>query len=352
MVGPSSLFSKILVGCMVLLFFYFLYMDISLYFRIQNFPIRREADNSTLLESELLFSCELSPLCDVTVKSMMLDHGNHYVLSPLAALTDKLFDIRDIEYITPNMISAFHVLVALASAKCIASDSLVTRRVGVGLFELRSMLDDLDGHVARARKHIRGETSEIGSVGYIVDGLCDALGTIALLVGCLVFLKNNPPRRGYTQLQTIIPQVLDISKDPGAGVTYKGKVTSKKVVHKLSCFGAQVLISSTAWNRYIALYQDLLERKNVTEQQAQCQIQVFRSSVMWTVAWLWRLLNPHALIHALLIAIFCDKLWELLRAVQCIGFIVLLGIICMSEMHVQEVQAFIYKSVSSNSTTV
>ena len=129
----------------------------------------------------------------------------------------------------------------------------MTRRVGVGLFELRSMVDDLDGHVARARKLIRGETSEIGSVGYVVDGLCDALGTAALLVGCLVFLKSSPPRRGYTKLQTIIPQVLDISKDPGAGVTYKGKVTSKKVVHKLSCPGAQLLISSTAWNRYVAL---------------------------------------------------------------------------------------------------
>jgi len=351
MVGPSSLFSKILLGCMFLLFLYFLYMDISLYFRIQNFPIRREGDNATLLESELFFSCDISPLCDVTVKSMMLDHANHYLLSPLATLADRLFGIRHIEYITPNMISAFHVLVAVASAKCIASDSLVTRRVGVGLFELRSMLDDLDGHVARARKHIRGETSEIGSVGYFVDGLCDALGTIALLVGCLVFLKNNPPRRGYMQLQTIIPQVLDVSKDSGAGVTYKGKITSKKVVHKLSCFGAQMLLSSTAWNRYIALYQDLLERHNVTEQQAQCQIKAFRSSLMWTVAWLWRLLNPHALIHALLIAIFCDKVWELLRALQYIGFFVLLGLICISEMHVLEVQAFIYKSLS-NSTTV
>ncbi|KAJ9594471.1 hypothetical protein L9F63_014083, partial [Diploptera punctata] len=319
--------------------------------KILNFPIHRESDNSTFPESEFIFSCDVSPLCDVTVKSMLLDHVNHYLFSPMATLSDKLFGIHQIQYITPNMISAFHVLVAVASAKCIASDSLVTRRVGVGLFELRSMLDDLDGHVARARKHIRGETSEVGTVGYFVDGLCDGLGTIALLIGCLIFLKNNPPRRGYMQLQAVIPQVLDISKDSGAGVTYKGKVTSKKVMHKLSCLGAQMLLSSTAWNRYIALYQDLLERRNVTEQQAQCQIQVFRSSLMWTVAWLWRLCNPHALIHALLIAVFCDKVWEFLRIIQYVGFIVLLGLICISEMHVLEVQAFIYKSLS-NSTTV
>ena len=70
-------------------------------------------------------------------------------------------------------------------------DSLGYRRVGVVLFQFRTFLDDLDGHVARVKRHIRGERSEIGTTGYYVDGICDGLGCIALMVGVFVFLKNN-----------------------------------------------------------------------------------------------------------------------------------------------------------------
>lgn len=346
MVGPSSLLSKVLVGSMIIILLYFVYMDTNLYFRIQRFPLRRDAVNASTIDAEFFVSCDLSPICDVTVKSMMLDHPNHYLFSPLATITDRILGISQIESITPNMISVFHVFVAIASAKCIASDSLVSRRVGVGLFELRSMLDDLDGHVARARKHVHGESSEIGSVGYFVDGMCDALGTIALIIGCLIFLRNNPPRRGYMHLPTTISES---AKEASINSTFNGKIAANKIVHKLGCLGAQMLLSSTAWNRYIALYQDMLERSSVTELQAESQIKTLRTSLMWTVAWLWRLFNPHALIHALLISIFCDKLWEFLRAIQYVGFIILLSLICITEMHVQEVQTLIFKSLNVTS---
>nr|CAD7395619.1 unnamed protein product [Timema poppensis] len=318
----------------------------------QHYPLRHNVENLSGFNDDFFPSCDISPLCEVTVKSLMLDHANHYFFGPMAIITDRVFGIHDIEYITPNMISAFHVFVAIVSAKCIASDSLLSRRAGVGLFGLRSMLDDLDGHVARERKNEHRASSDIGSVGFFVDGMCDGLGAIALLIGCLVFLKNNPPRRGYVQLQSILPQISDGTKDSGVGTPYKGKVTSKKLIQKLVCLGAQMLLSSTAWNRYIALYQDLLERQNVSNQQATCQTQAFRSLLMWTVAWLWRLFNPHAIIHATLLAIFCDKLWEFLRAVQYAGFIVLLGLICISEMHVLEVQAFIHKTLTNSTLSV
>lgn len=319
-------------------------MDTSLYFRIQHYPLRRDlGQNFSALEMDYFLSCDISPLCDVTVKAMMLDHANHYILGPLASLTDRFLGLHQISYITPNMISASHVLVAIASAKCVSSDSLVTRRLGVALFELRSMLDDLDGHVARARKHIRGESSDVGSVGYYVDGLCDALGVTALLIGSLIFLKNNPPRRG---LYLLLPTFSTPSSEKEFSDQYRTKVTSKKVMHKLGCFGTQLLLSSIAWNRYIALYQEILERTDVTPVQAINQIKMIRSTLMWTVSWTWRLFNPHAIIDVMLVAIFCDKLWEYLRAVQYMGFIVLLSLVCISEMHISEVQGFVLRTAN------
>lgn len=74
---------------------------------------------------------------------------------------------------------------------CATNSHSHTTGVGVVLFQLRTFLDDLDGHVARAKRHIRGERSEIGTTGYYVDGICDGLGCIALMIGIFIFLKNN-----------------------------------------------------------------------------------------------------------------------------------------------------------------
>lgn len=296
--------------------------------------------------------CTINPLCHVTVKAMMLDHTNHYLFAPLATIFDNIVGFSRSHLITANMISFFHVLVAVAAGRLIASDSLGYRRIGVVLFQVRTFLDDLDGHVARVKKNVRGERSEIGTAGYYIDGLCDGLGCIALMIGVFVFLKNNPPRRGYTQLQAIIPVTTEPKNgEGGAGVVYKVKVTTKKVAKKVLCFSGQLLFSSTAWNRYIALYQDLLERNDVTALQFVRQDFIFKSNMFFLVSWLWRVFNVHSLLHLLLLNIFCDKLWELLRLIQYVGFVALLVCVCVTEMHVLEVQSFIFKSLTGSNNT-
>lgn len=325
-------------------------MDVNLYLRIQYYPIDRgNGENITFSYNDVSWvGCDISPACDVTVKALLLDHTNHYLFAPLVTVVDRLLKISEIQWITPNSISFFHVFVAVVSAKCISIDSLTYRRIGVLLFELRTFLDDMDGHVARARKNIKGERSEIGTSGYYIDGLCDAVGCIALLIGVFVFLKNNRPRRGYMQLPVILPTE---NKERDMNLACKAKVTTKKVFRKVCCFSLQLLISSTAWNRYIALYQDMLERNNVTANEFLRQNIVFRSSVFFCVAWLWRLFNVHNMMHCLLLSIFCDKLWEFLRGVQYIGFGILLSIICATEIHVLDAKKFIFRNLTSNSTT-
>ncbi|XP_044730927.1 ceramide phosphoethanolamine synthase [Chrysoperla carnea] len=376
MVGPSSQISKILLAVLLLVIIFYIYMDVQLYLRIQNYSLERtfhgkqpEEQSSTstnyvtsisilannLNQSEKLkysdvtwLGCNITPLCDVTVKALLLDHTNHYLFSPGATILDNLLSISESHlWITPNLISTFHVFVAIIAGKCVSSDSLVSRRIGVILFEIRTFLDDLDGHVARARKHIKGERSEIGTSGYYIDGLCDALGCISLLIGIFVYLKNNPPRRGYVQLQAILPTDTKSTKHINDGVIYKAKVTTKKVARTVGCFTAQLLLSSTLWNRYIAVYQDMLERDhNITYVQYLKQLITFKSSLFFCVAWLWRVVNVHNMMHILLLSMFCDKLWEFLRSVQYIGFIILICVICITEMHILEVQNYIFNNLT------
>ncbi|XP_037047788.1 ceramide phosphoethanolamine synthase [Bradysia coprophila] len=378
MVGPSSYISKILLSLLFVLMGWYIFMDINLYLRIQNYPIDRSfhSTNTTIIEETTInhastigsipfstiesstpyesvswISCDINPLCHVTVKALLLDHTNHYLFAPMATIFDNIVKCSQSNWITPNMISFFHVFVAILAAKLIASDSLGYRRVGVVLFQIRTFLDDLDGHVARQKKHIRGERSEIGTTGYYIDGLCDGLGCIALMIGIFVQLKNNPPRRGYTQLQAILP--VSDTKNPESGVVYKVKVTTKKVARKVLCFSGQLLLSSTAWNRYIAIYQDILERNDLLPSQYIKQMFVFKSNwFLIGVAWLWRIVNVHSMLHCILLSIFCDKLWEFLRLIQYSGFIILLVCICVTEMHVLDVQNFIFQSLTGNNTSL
>lgn len=397
MIGPSSQISKILLTLLFLLIIFYVYMDVNLYLRIQNYPIDRNmyfnttnaphgAASSTHLpgqapllsplpssgaisssssssmastlsaaalkepsyEDVTWVSCEINPLCHVTVKAMLLDHTNFYVFAPMATIFEKIVGFSKSNIITPNMISFFHVFVAIAAGRMVASDSLGYRRIGVVLFQFRTFLDDLDGHVARMKKNVRGERSEIGTAGYYIDGICDGLGCIALMIGVFVFLKNNPPRRGYAQLQAIIP--VSDPKQPDTGVVYKVKVTTRKVVKKVLCFSFQLLLSSTAWNRYIALYQDMLERQKISPMEARRQDFVFKSKMFFFVSWIWRVFNVHSLLHCVLLSIFCDKLWEFLRSIQYAGFVVLLVGVCITEMHVLEVQSYIFNSLTGNNT--
>ncbi|SPP73153.1 ceramide phosphoethanolamine synthase [Drosophila guanche] len=376
MIGPSSQVSKILLTLLFLLIIFYIFMDVELYLRIHNYVIERNyhtntstvaapsplaqlappaatsdlsssSSSSTKLptaekepsyEDHTWISCDINPLCHVTVKAILLDHTNHYLFAPLATMFDNVIGFSRSTFITPNMISFFHVGVACLSGKLVASDSLGYRRLGVLLFQIRTFLDDLDGHVARVRKHIRGERSEIGTSGYYVDGLCDGLGCIALLLGIFFYLKNNPPRRGYS----IIP--MSDAKSPEPTMIPKMKATTRKVAKNVISFTGQLLLSSTAWNRYIAVYQNMLEREDVSSSQYLCQNYVFKSTWFFCVAWMWRIVNVHSLLHLVLLSIFCDKLWDFLRTIRYSGYIILLVAICLTEMHILEAQNYIFNS--------
>lgn len=403
MIGPSSHVSKILLALFFLLLFYFVFMDVSMYLRIQNYPIGSndvlpsqpqlyyQESNSTLFllnatrkeytseqyksvnlthkrsiresqveyESVTWISCNINPLCYPTVKALMLDHTNHYLFAPLVSILDDAIGIsEDMLFITPNMISYSHVFLAMIAGKLISMDNLAYRRVGVLIFQIRTFLDDVDGHVARARKHIHGERSEVGTSGYYIDGICDLLGCIFLIIGVLFYLKNNPPRRGYVKMHTLLPQynenqsVKETSDSNGdVGFIYKPKVSTEKMVRKILMFSGQLALSSFAWNRYIDIYQATLEKDDISVNSAQKQRQsfVFRSRLFFAVSWLWKIVNVHNLMHFILFAIFCDKLWEFLRFVQFAGYALLVASVCFTEMHVIKVQNYVFKTLSYNS---
>lgn len=393
MMGLLYKLSNTLLLLMISLLSFYLFMDINLYWRIQNYPIKKNyyLNSARMFSNESIYSnkmyrtvrivvndakqhpvfhnnlstnyfnytftntklknvnelyeeltwisCSINPLCYITVKAIFLDHTNHYLYAPAAEVLNFVLKLSRSSVISANMISYFHVVIACLAGKLISLDNLCYRRVGVFMFQFRTILDDLDGQVARAKNNVKGERSEIGSSGFYVDGICDGLGCIALLTGVFFFLKK-PSRRGYYQLP-----ILD-SKTPESTVLQKLSLRTKEVVKKILSFTGQLLLSSTAWNRYIAVYQDLLEKSDVTSKEIYRQNLIYKSNGFLFVAWLWRIVNVHSLLHWLSFSIFCDKLWSFVITIQYFGYLFLLVAICATEMHILEAQNFIFGTIT------
>ncbi len=215
-----------------LILVYFLWMDLALYYKLQsgwgdllvvqtyenlNVSSGPPSDSSSIggaaaapsthrqISSSSLSSSSSSsapttmaffdPFNPISVKLLMVDHANHYIYYSLTWWIDThLLHIADkLLFISPDMISMSHVAVAACGARLIVSDSIYYRRIGVVLFEMRSMLDSYDGMVARARAHKRALTQANGGWGYWMDGICDAIGTVLFFVGAWVLLQK---RRG------------------------------------------------------------------------------------------------------------------------------------------------------------
>ncbi|XP_072934038.1 ceramide phosphoethanolamine synthase [Epargyreus clarus] len=364
MMWPASQASKILTFLLFTIVVYCIYMDTFLFLRIQNYKIDVfDVYNDTQQESSThrisrpsyeevtWVPCSINPLCHPTVKALMVDHINHYIYGPLCAIIDIGLGISEKAlFLTPNMISFSHVIVAFIGAKLLTCQNLAARRIAIVLFQIRMFLDDLDGHVARERKHIKGERSEVGTIGYWVDGICDLIGVVAMMVGICLYLKNNPPRRGYkgTPSSTLpyhqlkeINSTEDIEKDhtTDIGISYKTKVTFQRIAQVIVLFSGQMVLSSLAWNRYIDIYQDMLE--NCTDYEVLRRQSTFRSGRFFFATGLWRIVNPHSYIHLLSLAVFCDKTWGFLRTVHYSGYICLVITVATSEFLVDNFRTYV-----------
>ncbi len=89
------------------------------------------------------------------------------------------------------------LLFAIICSRLITSDTLRVRQLGVIFWQLRDVMDDLDGWVARKRNVELGFKIQTSSFGYYKDGLFDAAGTIFLLFGkiCRAYFSGYTVQR-------------------------------------------------------------------------------------------------------------------------------------------------------------
>lgn len=220
-------------------------------------------------------------LPDTAIKGIFMDPMNQHIFMPLAKLMEVGLDLHSrFAWLSPDRISVSHVLVAAVGMRFLACrSSLGVRQVGVLLFAVRFFLDALDGEVARAVYKMKLSDPGIGSHGHLVDGVCDLAGVVCQLLGTLVLLRAHKECASLAAAATLTAQ-----------------------------WAVVIAASSLGWNSAISRFHDILEPPATPDPVA--RLLVMRSVWLWLVAWLWRMLNPHALTAMLLGAVFVDRQWE------------------------------------------
>ena len=104
-------------------------------------------------------------------------------------------------FITPNVVSISRVFLILPGLRLLLSEELGCRQTGVAIILAGEWMDALDGFLARLRAANQAMTSEVGALGYYLDGICDGVTAIAILVVCMMQLKRHPPRQSGHPLQ-------------------------------------------------------------------------------------------------------------------------------------------------------
>lgn len=128
----------------------------------------------------------------MSVKLMMTDPVDNYLLAPLSEAFIDMINFKDnFWFITPNMISYAGVVSAIIAARLVSHNSSTLHKMSYVMFQVRTWLDDLDGAVARTRLGIHTHVSLQKTSGYFIDGVCDAIGFAAYIIGCYVFMKNT-----------------------------------------------------------------------------------------------------------------------------------------------------------------
>lgn len=442
--------SVILLACLI-------WMDACLYFSIQaigeedqklmaNITESKHSDKHTTnhYEHKYSFMNKFSyAFQGMSVKLMMTDPVDNYLLAPLSEAFVDMINFKDnFWFVTPNMISYAGVVSAMIAAKLVSYDSSTLHKLSYVMFQVRTWLDDLDGAVARTRLGIHTHVSLQKTPGYVIDGVCDAIGFVAYITGCYVFMKNTISCRrrarlnnrynlqSITEIQSSSPSTYiplqqecehhdddyDTGNHPdsdrefnsvdedeedvhfsalekmechhnydkssflsGGGngkksyqdhyhkyprskiylekiqngkqstiIFYryikekiKDKLNRRKLLLVTLCFLLQIAMCATFWNRYILVYRDLLESPSEDIMQAKMKSKILKSNIFYIIIWFWRLTNGHSLMQMLIASVFIGKLWQFLDFIKYIGFVEIILLGTITELHIIDVRNYL-----------
>lgn len=325
---------------------YFVWMDVALYINLQQVqPLQPESTRLPAAEtnktSEIVNAgpadISFSLFYPLSIKLIFQGPTIHYVDEPLSYWTMAYTNIARV--MSANVVSFIGVLFAAAACKMFMSESLHVRQLGVLLFKVRDYLDSLDGWVARARANQVHINPDQGSFGSIVDGTCDGVADVMMLVAIFFLLYRNNVfngrtfNRGYGYLRLDAKQDLLPMKVELNNINFWRRALP--IIVMLVLMGGQTIVSTVFWNVNMMSYHKILETDMYASTEAQHLVQneALKSSTMWIIIYFWRLFNPHNLNQFILLAILYNKTFEFCVIMQFWGYLPLITLSLVSYIY-------------------
>jgi phosphatidylglycerophosphate synthase len=131
---------------------------------------------------------------------------NRYVYYPIAK---RIVQVLLKTPITANQVTLVQPLIAAVAAYLIAHGSPMYLIAGALVFELRSLLDCVDGSLARAK-------NQASPNGHALDALCDWLGVVLLYLGIYLHFRSYAPPSGVWMTYLPMGAIIGISLFQGA----------------------------------------------------------------------------------------------------------------------------------------
>ncbi|XP_076468532.1 ceramide phosphoethanolamine synthase-like [Babylonia areolata] len=320
---------------------YFAVMDIILLVTFMRTDLVESSKGSS--EDELY-----SPFTHLSVKALMNDHASQYITAPAVEYFDSFTRFSTVFYfITPNMISFFHLFLAFISARFVSSETLHTRRVGVVLFEIRTLLDALDGVVFRSHSHTKGVYQSVrSSLGYYVDITCDGIGGIFLMFGVLFYLFKRFDPTKQSDMSWKSAEAGATGKNGVNGLSGVGGIhvsySKKMLFWKCWCYGIAIALGGKFWDNVVDGFKGLFQTPIQDPTMSALQFDTCHSATTIFIMFIWRLFEGQALLQYVLVAIFIDRIWEFLNFVQYLMFAIVTGLYLLSLLYIRHVQTLLH----------
>lgn len=305
--------NKSLLTIAVILFVYFLTMDIILFGKARNRGPFRTFHTNTQAQFQTIDttsnkSAKLEPIIKIgsvfqplPVKKIMMAEVTHFIRSPIAEFVEHTFNFSEFfPFVGANVISVTHCVLSIISIRYLTHDSLFWRQFGVGLFQFRNFLDSFDGVIYRAHAKKMTYKSHYGSMGYFVDAFSDVFGGLCLIGSIAIYLlKRPPPHQNLTRCfkladdleyeattsttsnsclyssLTLNEKIHSNSKthyhqinsyDHEKSLSYKDNTSNSNtiaskaaVLVSIGLIGIRLAISALFWDRSVHAYEDLLD---------------------------------------------------------------------------------------------
>ncbi|XP_065661730.1 ceramide phosphoethanolamine synthase [Hydra vulgaris] len=286
----------------------------------------------------------------ISIKLRMQDHFAHYVYLPFCQWVEDTFKISKVPGITPNVITAVHFTLAFCAARVLAYPEVFFSKLAAIIFEVRTMLDTMDGVVYRAQSSLNTYVSGWGSYGFIIDGIADTVGGIFLTIALIYKFNKNPPFQNFDDIslmrkkhnfdqessKSLLTSDESISKeneDLYGLVRYSKKTVNFTIIF----FTILVIIRSSLWDYFNHNYHNLfaLRRQDIPLEK-QWEVLGYKST--WFSLWLWKTTSADAFMHFTLISILFNKLWEWLRFNMYASIIHIICVSMICQVHLMHVR--------------